>query len=450
MYNLIATATFGLEAVVRREIEKLGYKVTRTEDGKVTFSGDVRAIVRANLWLRAADRVLIKMAEFQASESEELFQQVKGIAWEELIPPDGKFTVNCSTVRSKLRSEPNNQKTVKKAIVERLSAEYGIDRFPETGAEYTVKVTLLKDRATITVDTTGEGLHKRGYRVAPVAAPLKETLAAALIELTFWNENRVLMDPCCGSGTIPIEAALIGRNIAPGINRHFACEKWDLIPEKIWEEERARARAEAKPGLMMDIRGFDVDPKAACAARKNAEAACVADTIMFGVADIRDTLEVATGCDRNARKRVMPIHIIGANGAEIVPDGYTGNSVRIKGGDGKVNNVESRKTEEDWESENAAEPNGLDEKKLPEDGIIISNPVYGERIGDHKQADYVFAAIHDFMAARPDWSVFLITPDKKTEEKTAGRRADRRRKLYNGNIEVCYYQFHGARQSRDK
>lgn len=317
------------------------------------------------------------MAEFQASESEELFQQVKGIAWEELIPPDGRFTVNCSTVRSKLRSEPNNQKTVKKAIVERLSAEYGIDRFPETGADYTVKVTLLKDRATITVDTSGEGLHKRGYRAAPVAAPLKETLAAALIELTFWNENRILTDPCCGSGTIPIEAALIGRNIAPGMNRHFACEKWDLIPENIWEEEHARAEKEMKPDLKMDIRGFDIDPKAVAAAKKNAEAAGVADTIRFRVSDIKNTLAA----------------------------------------------------------------------RLPDNGIIISNPVYGERIGDQKQADYVFAAIHDFMAARPDWSVFLITPDKKTEEKTAGRRADRRRKLYNGNIEVCYYQFHGERKA---
>ena len=418
MYELIATATFGLEAVVRREIEKLGYKVTRTEDGKVTFSGDVRAIVRANLWLRAADRVLIKMAEFQASESEELFQQVKGIAWEELIPPDGKFTVNCSTVRSKLRSEPNNQKTVKKAIVERLSSEYGIERFPETGAEYTVKVTLLKDRATITVDTTGEGLHKRGYRVAPVAAPLKETLAAALIELTFWNENRNLIDPCCGSGTIPIEAALIGRNIAPGMNRHFACEKWDLIPDTIWEEEHARAKKEMKPGLKMDIRGFDIDTKAVAAAKKNAEAAGVADTIFFDVSDIKDTLSVVG----KREKHVMPVHIIGANGAEIAAGG-------VKAGKTAGAGVQD---------------------ELPDNGIIISNPVYGERIGDQKQADYVFAAIHDFMAARPDWSVFLITPDKKTEEKTAGRRADRRRKLYNGNIEVCYYQFHGEKRGKDR
>jgi len=418
MYELIATATFGLEAVVRREIEQIGYKVTRTEDGKVTFSGDVRAIVRANLWLRAADRVLIKMAEFQASESEELFQQVKGIAWESLIPPDGKFTVNCSTVRSKLRSEPNNQKTVKKAIVERLRAEYGIDRFPETGAEYTVKVTLLKDRATITVDTTGEGLHKRGYRVAPIAAPLKETLAAAMVELSFWHADRVLIDPCCGSGTIPIEAALIGRNIAPGLKRTFASERWDLIPEEMWREEREHARKEMKPDVMMDITACDIDPKAVSAAKKNAAAAGVADTIRFRCADIRKTLMIDT--EAGKPKRVAPVHIIGANGKDI------GAAVT------------------DLKKPGAASDEA--ERELPDNGIIITNPVYGERLGDQKQADYVFAAVHDFMAARPDWSVFMITPDKKTEEKTAGRRADRRRKLYNGNIEVCYYQFHGEKQ----
>ena len=378
MYELIATATFGLEAVVRREIENLGYKVTRTEDGKVTFSGDERAIVKANLWLRSADRVLLKMAEFEAKESEELFQSVKGLPWEQLIPPDGRFTVNCSTVKSKLRSEPNNQKTVKKAIACRLSEEYGIERLPETGADYTVKITLLKDRATITVDTSGEGLHKRGYRVKPIAAPLKETLAAALIQLSFWKEGRVLIDPCCGSGTIPIEAALIGRNIAPGINRHFASERWELIPKKVWDEERKAAREAVKRDLMLDITACDIDPKAVEATKANAEAAGIADTIRIIKRDIKETF----AC----------------------PD------------------------------------------KLSQAGIVVSNPVYGERLGDQKQADYVFAAIHDLMEARPDWSVFLITPDKKTEEKTAGRRADRRRKLYNGNIEVCYYQFHGVKK----
>ena len=183
--ELIATATFGLEAVVKREIEALGYRILRSEDAKITFLGDERAIARCNLHLRCADRVLIKMGEFCAAEFEELFQQVKGIAWEEWIPPDGKFTVNGTSVKSKLHSVPACQSIVKKAIVSRLSEAYGMETFPETGAPYTVKVTLLRDRATITLDTSGAGLHKRGYRVMDVAAPIKETLAAAMVQLSF-------------------------------------------------------------------------------------------------------------------------------------------------------------------------------------------------------------------------------------------------------------------------
>ncbi len=210
-YKLIATATFGLEAVVRREVEALGYEIIKTEDGKVTFAGDERAIVRSNLWLRTADRVLLKIAEFEAREFEELFQGTKAYPWEELIPADGKFTVTGTSVKSKLHSVPACQSIVKKAIVERMKPTYGLDKFEETGAEYTVKTAILKDRVTLTVDTTGQGMHKRGYRVAEVDAPIKETLAAALIQLSFWREGRVLADPCCGSGTIPIEAALIER-----------------------------------------------------------------------------------------------------------------------------------------------------------------------------------------------------------------------------------------------
>ena len=241
--ELIATATFGLEAVVKREIEQLGYKIIKSEDAKITFLGDERAVARSNLWLRSADRVLIKMGEFRALEFEDLFQQVKGIAWEEWIPPDGKFTVNGTSVKSKLHSVPACQSIVKKAVVSRLSEVYGMDTFPETGAAYTIKVTLLKDRATITLDTSGAGLHKRGYRVMDVAAPMKETLAAAMVQLSFWRAGRILADPCCGSGTIPIEAAMIGRNIAPGISRRFASEEWEAIPKEIWKEERKAAYA---------------------------------------------------------------------------------------------------------------------------------------------------------------------------------------------------------------
>lgn len=193
--ELIATATFGLEAVVKREIEQLGYRILKTEDGKVTYMGDERAIVRSNLWLRSADRVLLKMAEFEAREFEELFQRTKALDWEQLVPLDGKFTVTGTSVKSRLHSVPACQKIVKKAIVEKLKEFYDVETFPETGAQYTVKVTILKDRVTLTIDTSGAGLHKRGYRQADVAAPIKETLAAALVQLSFWKAGRILVDP---------------------------------------------------------------------------------------------------------------------------------------------------------------------------------------------------------------------------------------------------------------
>ena len=372
MFELIATATFGLEAVVRREIEELGYEIIKTEDGKVTFAGDERAIVRSNLWLRCADRVLLKTCEFQALEFEDLFQGIKAYPWEEIIPEDGKFTVTCSTVKSKLHNPPAIQSVSKKAIVERMSEAYGIERFAETGAEYTVKVTMLKDRATITIDTSGSGLHKRGYRVAAVDAPIKETLAAALVQLSFFRPGRILADPCCGSGTIPIEAAMIGMNIAPGLSRTFACEKWDIIPRQIWKEERSAAfaaitRPEGK------IYASDIDPKAVRAAQENAAEAGVDEYIEFKRADVKE----------------------------------------------------------------------LD--RLGERGIIITNPPYGERIGEQEEIERVFKALRSFCKENPDWSLFIITPDKDVEKKIMGRRANRRRKLFNGNIETTYYQFHGVK-----
>ena len=285
--ELIATATFGLEAVVKREIQNLGYKIIKSEDGKITYMGDERAIVRSNLWLRSADRVLLKMAEFRACEFEELFQQTKALPWEELIPIDGKFTVTGTSVKSKLHSVPACQSIVKKAIVEKLKEYYCVDRFDETGAAYTVKVTLLKDNVTLTVDTSGAGLHKRGYRVCDVAAPIKETLAAAMVQLSFWREDRLMMDPCCGSGTVPIEAAMIGRNIAPGLNRSFASEGWELIPAEVWKEERKAAYDAINYDTQLRIFAFDIDPKAIEAAKENAIEAGVDDCIVFKCMDMR-------------------------------------------------------------------------------------------------------------------------------------------------------------------
>ena len=378
MYELIATATFGLEAVVRREIERLGYEIIKTEDGKVTFAGDERAIVRSNLWLRCANRVLLKACEFEAYEFEDLFQGIKAYPWEDLIPVDGKFTVTCSTVKSKLHNPPAIQSVSKKAVVERMREAYGLEHFSETGAEYTIKVTMLKDRATITVDTSGTGLHKRGYRVAPVDAPMKETLAAALVELSFFRPGRVLVDPCCGSGTIAIEAAMIAMGVAPGLSRNFACEGWDIIPEDVWKEERAEAFASIRqPDDVTTGRIFasDIDPKAVAAARENAAEAGVEECIAFSRADVKDLDKLVSG----------------------------------------------------------------------ERGIIITNPPYGERIGEQEEIDKVFKALRSFCRSHSDWSLFVITPDKDAEKKIMGRRADRRRKLYNGNIKTTYDQFHGIK-----
>ena len=232
--ELVATATFGLEAVVRREIEALGYKIIKTEDGRVTYLGDERAIARSNLWLRSADRVYVRMGEFSAGNFEELFQQTKALPWEDIIPADGKFPVVGTSVKSALHSVPACQSIVNKAVAARLGEFYCMERLPETGAVYRIRFAANKDRFLMMLDTSGDGLHKRGYRVQDVAAPMKETLAAALVQLSFYNRDRILVDTCCGSGTILLEAAMIARNIAPGVFRqHYAFEKWqDLIPEK--------------------------------------------------------------------------------------------------------------------------------------------------------------------------------------------------------------------------
>ena len=371
--EIIATSTFGLEAVVKREIQALGYKIVQSEDGKITFLGDERAVVRANLWLRTADRIQIKLGEFKALEFEELFQQVKALPWEEWIPIDGKFIVNGSSVKSKLSSVPACQSVSEKAIVERLKDFYSVEHFEKTGALYDIKITILKDRVTVTLDTTGPGLHKRGYRQLGVEAPIKETLAAAMIQLSFWNKDRLLADPCCGSGTIPIEAALIGKNIAPGLTRSFVSEGWEAIHSNLWKEERTQAYRAVNQECDLRIYASDINPKAIEVARINAEEAGVDDCIEFRVADVSE-LEADT-----------------------------------------------------------------------EGGIVVTNPPYGERIGDQKGIDKIYETYKTFFKENPTWSLFVITPDKTIERKAFGRTADRRRKLYNGRMEVCYYQFHGEK-----
>ena len=375
-FTFVIPTLLGVEGLTADELRRMNMQQVRAENGRVFCQGTMEDIPRLNLRLRTGERVLISLGTFPAHSFEDLFQGTKALPWEEFIPSNGAFPVKGFSLNSTLHSVPACQKIVKKAIVDRLSEAYGISEFPETGAEYTVKATLLKDRVTLTVDTSGAGLHKRGYRIKDVAAPIKETLAAAMVQLSFWKEGRILVDPCCGSGTIPIEAALIGRNIAPGLNRSFACEDWEFIDKNLWKEEKRAAFQAIRYDEKLDITGMDIDPKAVAAAKQNAEEAGVEDCIHFRRAD------------------AAKLHAQGQN------------------------------------------------------GILITNPPYGERIGEEKEIQKIYGGLKNFLQNHPDWSLFLVTTDKDAEEKILQRKADRRRKLYNGRLEVCYYQFHGQKPGK--
>ena len=283
VYELIAPCHFGLEAVLKKEILDLGYEISQVEDGKVTFLGDAEAICRANIFLRTTERILLKVGSFKAVTFEELFQGTKALPWEEYIPEDGKFWVKkANSIKSKLFSPSDIQSIMKKAMVERMKQGYGVSVIPETGADYPVRVSLYKDIVTVALDTTGESLHKRGYRKLTSKAPIEETLAAALIMLTPWNKDRILVDPFCGSGTFPIEAAMMAANMAPGMNRSFLSEDWkQIIPRKCWYEAMDEAQEMVDDTVSVDIQGYDLDPEVIKAARANAELAGVAHMIHF-------------------------------------------------------------------------------------------------------------------------------------------------------------------------
>lgn len=368
--DLVATSTFGLEAVVKRELEALGYDAKPSETGRIEFVGDASAVARANLNLRSADRVFVRAAEFSCPDFDALFDTVYELPWEEWIGPTDAFPVTGRSVRSTLSSVPAVQRTVKKALVERLMRAHGVRSLPETGATYAVEVALLKDTATILVDTSGDGLHKRGYRDFVGAAPLRETLAAALVELSFWKRGKALVDPFCGSGTIAIEAALLGRRIAPGVGRRFASEDWPVIGEDAWTRAHEEARDLELPDLGEKIVATDLDAEALALARRHAERAGVAADIHF-----------------------------------------------------------ERRAFADLESSR-------------DYGCIVTNPPWGVRL-EH-DVEQVYRSIGEVFARLPTWSFFVLTawPDF---ERIVGRRADRRRKLYNANIECTYWQFHGPR-----
>ena len=282
-YELIAPCHFGLEAVLKREIQKLGYDIIKVEDGKVTFAGDENAIVRANIFLRTTERILIKIGSFKATTFDELFEGTKALPWEQFIPENGKFWVaKATSIKSKLFSPSDIQSIMKKAMVDRLKKKYTLSWFPEDGAHFPLRVTIMKDIVTVGLDTSGDSLHKRGYRQATVKAPITETLAAALIMLTPWKRDRILVDPFCGSGTFPIEAAMIGANIAPGMNRSFSAEDWKhLIPKKAWYDAANEAEDLIIRDIEMDIQGYDIDPGAIKAAMENARLAEVDHLIHF-------------------------------------------------------------------------------------------------------------------------------------------------------------------------
>lgn len=289
-FELIAPCHFGLEAVLKREIYDLGYEITAVEDGRVTFEGDAEAICRANIFLRTAERILLKVGKFKAVTFDELFEGIKALPWEEYIPEDGRFWVKkASSIKSKLFSPSDIQSIVKKAMVERMKQYYNTDWFAETGPDYPVRIFLLKDEVTVTIDTSGESLHKRGYRTLSSKAPITETLAAALIMLTPWKGNRILVDPFCGSGTFPIEAAMIAANIAPGMSREFLAEQWtNLIPKQLWYDSVSEAEELVDTEIKVDIQGYDIDGEVVKAARENARRAGVGHLIHFQQREVAD------------------------------------------------------------------------------------------------------------------------------------------------------------------
>lgn len=374
-FNLVATAAAGLEAVVGREIRDLGIDC-QVENGKVRFQGDVRTIATTNLWLRAADRIKIVVGEFPACTFEELFQGVYKLDWENYLPLGAKFPISkAKCVKSKLHNEPSVQAISKKAVVKKLQKVYhrpeGVP-LQESGAEFRIEVSILKDKATVMIDTTGASLFKRGYRVEKGGAPIKENMAAAIIELSNWYPDKPFIDPTCGSGTFCIEAAMIGMNIAPGFNRDFAFEEWNWVDDDLVQQVRDEAEEKANYDIELDISGFDIDGRMIDIAKKNAEEAGFADVIKLKQMRLQD----------------------------LKTD--------------KIN------------------------------GVIVSNPPYGERLLDDKAVDILYNEMGQIFAPLKTWSKFILTSDEQFERKY-GSQADKKRKLYNGTLRVDLYQFYGER-----
>ena len=377
-FNLIATAAAGLEAVVGRELRDLGYEC-QVENGKVRFSGDLTAIIESNLWLRAADRIKIVVGQFPASTFEELFQGVYRLDWENYLPLGCKFPISkAKCVKSKLHNEPSVQAISKKAVVKKLQKHFhrpeGVP-LQELGAEFRIEVSILKDLATVMIDTTGSSLFKRGYRVEKGGAPIKENMAAAILLLSNWYPDKPLIDPTCGSGTFCIEAALMARKIAPGLKRQFAFEEWNWVDQQLVAEARQRAKKQIDWDLELDISGSDIDARLVEIAKKNAQAAGVEADIHFKQMRLQD--------------------------------------------------LKTDKT----------------------NGVIISNPPYGERLLDDEAIVTLYREMGQTFAPLETWSKFILTSDEQFEVRY-GQQADKKRKLYNGTLKVDLYQFFGKRVKR--
>lgn len=377
-YRLMAPCHFGMEAVLKKEIVRLGYEIVEVMDGRVIFAGGADVIARSNVFLRTAERILLIAGDFRAQTFEELFEGISRIDWPEYIPEDGKFWVaKAASVKSKLFSPSDIQSIVKKAMVERMKKKYKTDWFSEDGDSFPLRVFINKDRVLVGLDTTGTSLHKRGYRKLVSHAPLAENLAAGLIMLTPWKYDRILVDPFCGSGTIPIEAAMIAANIAPGMNRDFTAMTWKhLAAKKTWEDAVNEARSAMDLSVKPDIQGYDIDDDMIKAARENAVAANVADMIHF---------QRRAVCDLSHPKKY---------------------------------------------------------------GFIITNPPYGERIGDKDEIGALYDQLAQRYKALDSWSAYVITGYDKVEDHM-GRKADKNRKIYNGMMKTYFYQFMGSRPPKE-
>ncbi len=410
-YELIAPCHFGMESVVKNEIYELGYDISEVTDGRVTFIGDADAIARANICLRSAERILLKVGSFHAETYEELFEGTKALDWDQFLPREARFWVTkAASVRSKLFSPSDIQSIMKKAMVEKMKLRYRIDRFPETGPSYPVRVFLLKDEVTAAIDTTGESLHKRGYRKYAVKAPIAENLAAGLLMLTPWKPDRILVDPFCGSGTFPIEAALLAANIAPGLHRHFTAEEWtNLIPSSVWKEVREEMAEYIDLSVETDIQGYDIDPDAIAAARENAKLAGVQKLIHF---------------------QVRPVEALShpkKYGFLITNPPYGERLHGFTPGSNAPRSIAASRNEA-VEKEVPAALTPADEAAMAE--IAALYRTLGERY-----------------RALGTWSMYMITSYDDCERDLALKSA-KKRKIYNGMLKTWFYQFPGPKPQR--